>query len=516
MDQLRTELGRVTTSSSRIVLGLGFLSISSILYLTWTIVYNLYFHPLAKFPGPKINAISDLPGVIWVLRGRLPMETRKLHEKYGSVVRLSPNELAFNTVEAWNDIYGHRNGRQDLNKDPIHVGAVDPLPGVQTISMADHANHARQRKALSHGFSKKALWEQEDIVQGFVDKLMKNFHGFAERKEVFDIVKWYNFITFDVIGDLSFGESFGCLDRGDFHFWISVIFDAVKAGAIEQATRRFATAGSTTQILMTRLIPSALRKQRADHLAYSREKVMRRLNDTKNQRKDFIYYILKQAEVYDLSQDEVIVNAALFIVAGSETTASSLASLTNNLLRYPEVYAKLKAEIREAFSSEKEIKLARVNELPYLSACIEEGLRIFPPAPIGFLRSIQPGGDVIDGQHIPGGTAVSVSSWCAHHCPDNFVEPDSFIPERWLGSEKFADEKKLAFRPFSLGPRGCIGKDLSYLEMRLVLARTIWNFDLVNADSAVEWDAEGDMKHMKAFSTWQKPHLNVVATKVKR
>lgn len=203
------------------------------------------------------------------------MKTRKIHEKYGPVIRLSPNELAFTSAAAWQDIYGHRNGRQDLNKDPIHVGSVDPMPGVSTISMADHPNHARQRKALSHGFSKKALWEQEGIVQEFVDKLMTRFQEFAKRGETFDIVKWYNFITFDVIGDLSFGESFGCLERGDFHFWITLIFDAVKAGAIQQATRRLATAGSTTQAWLMKFIPSELSKRRADHLSYSREKVMR-------------------------------------------------------------------------------------------------------------------------------------------------------------------------------------------------------------------------------------------------
>lgn len=132
-----------------------------------------------------------------------------------------------------------------------------------------------------------------------------------------------------MIGDLSFGESFGCLERGDFRFWITFIFDAVKAGAIQQATRRVATAGSTTQAWLMRFIPSELSKRRVDHLSYSREKVMRfvelidsgnrtllilfrRLRDTKSERKDFMYYILKQGETYDLSQDEVIVNAALF------------------------------------------------------------------------------------------------------------------------------------------------------------------------------------------------------------
>lgn len=57
---------------------------------------------------------------------------------------------------------------------------------------------------------------------------------------------------------------------------------------------------------------------------------------------------------------------------------------------------------------------------------------------------------------------------------------------------------------------------LSYVEMRLVLSRMIWNFDLVNADSASAWDPEDDMKHMKAFSTWQKPDLKVIAIKVQR
>ena len=115
------------------------------------------------------------------------METRKLHDKYGSVVRLSPNELAFNSPQAWQDIYGHRAGRLDLEKDPIHVGAVDPVPGVSTISMADRDNHARQRKALSYGFSKKALWEQEEIVQSFITLFINRVHEFAQVGEAFDI-----------------------------------------------------------------------------------------------------------------------------------------------------------------------------------------------------------------------------------------------------------------------------------------------------------------------------------------
>ena len=220
----------------------------------------------------------------------------------------------------------------------------------------------------------------------------------------------------------------------------------------------------------------------------------RRLGDSKSDRKDFIYYILKQGEHYDLSQDEVIVNAALFMcefsmplvclclisdsVAGSETTASALSALTNFLLRHPHCYTKLKNEVRSKFNSEEEITLSAMEDLPYMNACLEETMRMFPPAPIGFLRTIQEQGDVIDGHKLPGGvsneicstyghvrkaniweTAVSVSTWCASHSSDNFKDPDNFVPERWLGDPQYHSDKKLASRPFSLGPRGCIGKE---------------------------------------------------------
>src|ERR1700712_224616 len=96
-----------------------------------------------------------------------------------------------------------------------------------------------------------------------------------------------------------------------------------------------------------------------------------------------------------------------YSVARSETTASSLVSLANNWLRNPETYAKVKHEIRSVFKTEKEINLERcMNELPYLTACIEENLRVFPPAPIGFLRSVNKGGDIIDGHAIPGGVSA--------------------------------------------------------------------------------------------------------------
>jgi cytochrome P450 len=331
------------------------------------------------------------------------MHTKTVHDKYGTVIRLSPNELSFNTPKAWEDIYGLRPGRPNLSKDPIHVGSVDPVPGVSTISMADNETHARQRRALSHGFSQQALWGQEEIVQSFVTKLINHIESFAQEEKSFNIVDWFNFMTFDVIGDLAFGESFGCLEKGDFHFWITLIFRAVQAGAVETATRRVATPGSPLQQYLMKWIPNEMRKQRKDHLAYSREKVLKRLADTKSDRKDFLYYIVRQSKKIELSQEEIVVNGALFIVAGSETTAMTLSATVNFMMAHPAKFVKLKKEIRSTFTREEDITVDRATGLQYLNACIEETLRLLPPAPIGFLRSVPLGGDTIDGQCLPGG-----------------------------------------------------------------------------------------------------------------
>ncbi|EME77267.1 uncharacterized protein MYCFIDRAFT_191444 [Pseudocercospora fijiensis CIRAD86] len=467
------------------------------------IVYNLYFHPLAKFPGPRLNAASSLPGIFALLKGRLPLENKKLHEKYGSVVRVSPNELCFNSVQAWEDIYGHRPGHTNMHKDPIHVGSVEAVQGVSTLTMSDDENHARQRRALAHSFSQKALLEQEYIVKRYVDQLIVNMKRMADDDEAFNLVNWLNFTTFDIIGDLAFGEPFGCLDLGRFHEWVALIYETVKAGAIEQATRRFAAAGSLTQRILFNMIPARVRGYRSEHLRRSRAKCLQRLENGNSQHKDFIWYILKQREKHDLKQDEIIVNSALFIVAGSETTANLLSGLFARLIWNPDKYQKLVDEIRSSFKSEDEIVYEKLSKLAYLNACIEEGLRIHPPVPTGLLRTVPKEGDTIDGQWIPGGTSVAVSSWAASHNPVNFRDCDSFIPERWLDKAYDTDYKKAA-QPFSLGPRGCIGRHLSYMEMRLILGRLLWNFDVVSTDGAWQWNPEGEMKNMRAFMTWEK------------
>src|ERR1700753_1497845 len=248
-------------------------------YVVAEVVYRLYFHPLAKFPGPKLNAISPIPSIISLLKGRIPLETKQMHDKYGPVVRVTPTELSFNGAQAWEDIYGHRQGLTNMHKDPVHVGSVDPIPGVTTLTMADDANHSRQRRALAYPFSQKALMEQEYIVQGYVDMFIEKLGAKSDKESMVNLVDYLNYTTFDIIGDLAFGEPFGCLEDEMFHDWVSLIFETIKVGALEQATRRFADAGGPVHTFLLNRIPKSLRALRRSHLLRSREKVLRRLEN---------------------------------------------------------------------------------------------------------------------------------------------------------------------------------------------------------------------------------------------
>lgn len=224
---------------------------------------------------------------------------------------------------------------------------------------------------------------------------------------------------------------------------------------------------------------------------------------------------MKQQDKGDLNKNEVIVNGALFIIAGTETTAGFLTGLFNLLTR-PEnkhILDRLTQEIRANFKTDADLNFQDLAALPYFSAVIDEGLRMFPSAPIGFTRSVPSGGDTVAGEYLPGGTTVSVCMWAATKSERNFKDPYVFRPERWLERDN-ATDKLGASNAFSLGPRGCIGKHLSYMEMRLIVGKLLWHHDVSMPDLEVNavWDPKGDYEKMRVYTNWIKPGLKLKLT----
>ncbi|KAK5704611.1 hypothetical protein LTR17_021741 [Elasticomyces elasticus] len=150
-------------------------------------------------PGPKLNALTRIPYVRHLLAGTTVTNVSQLHEKYGDLVRISPDKVSFISGEiAWQNIYGFRTGKlkghSNMQKDPAWY--PKPGNGVPSILIANDENHTRGRRTLSHAFSEKALAEQEMLLQNYVNQLVDRLKEVTfKSKETIDIVQWYNWTT---------------------------------------------------------------------------------------------------------------------------------------------------------------------------------------------------------------------------------------------------------------------------------------------------------------------------------
>lgn len=361
-------------------------------YIAFNVIYNIFFHPLRHFPGPFWWRASRIPFCLQLLQGTFSFRILTLHEKYGDVVRIAPNELSFSNPRAWKDIHGHRSqGEPEFEK---WQRFYRPIPSMPTdVVNAGRDEHTALRRQLAHGFSDRNMRGQEPIIKKYIDVLIKRLHERGENgAKPVDLASWYNFTTFDVIGDLSFGEPFGCLDNSDYHPWVKAIFQMGRVGVFLLTASHY----PLVKRALLAMVPEKAKREREGHLAFTKAKLQRRL-DLNTARPDLIEGLLKK----DLSLDKLEANASILIIGGSETTATLLSGVTFFLMTHPEQLKKLTLEIRSTFESEDAINFQSVNSLPYLLACLDEALRLYPPVPNGLPRVVPVGGAAVAGHFVP-------------------------------------------------------------------------------------------------------------------
>ncbi|KAI1372287.1 cytochrome P450 [Hypoxylon crocopeplum] len=457
------------------------------------VFYNLFLHPLRNFPGPIAARATVLWSARKTLSGDLPQTIKKLHDKYGPVVRIAPDELSFIESQAWKDIYGHH-GSYEMAKYPKFyrpLGRHAP----DTIISAEREEHSMLRRQLAHGFSERSMREQEPMIGEYVDLLMRRLEEHSDNgRTALDMRSWMNFTTFDVIGNLGFGSDFGCLEESHTHPWVGAITTNMRDNAVMRVIMQY-----FQPTFVYALSRSGILKGRKRHVGYARDMIRKRMA-LEAERPDFIEGLLKKKDT--LTEEQITLNAAVLIIAGSETTATLLSGAFFLLGSHPDVLAKLTDEVRHSFTSEDQITLTSVNSLNYMLACLNESLRQYPPVATGLPRVVPKGGHTIAGRFVPEDTAVAVWQWAANYSEKNFTDPDEFHPERFLGDERFAKDNLSAMQPFSVGPRNCIGRNLAYAEMRLILARILYKFDIELAPEARDW-----IKTQKTYTLWDKPAL---------
>ncbi|KAF2430043.1 benzoate 4-monooxygenase cytochrome-like protein P450 [Tothia fuscella] len=478
---------------------LAFAMGSLLLYVALVILYRLTIHPLAKYPGPFLAKITDVYMAYHAWKGDRHLEFWRGHEKYGSFVRLGPNLLSVNTNTALKTIYGFK---ANVRKSDFYTAFPANKNTFNVHSSIDKAAHARKRRVLSHAFSDAAMKSMEKFV---VDKI-RIFCGVLGKESKDHVIKFAgqgqekgegkgwsepknmallsDYLAFDVMGELAFGKSFDMIESSRNRF---------ASQLVGMAAHRHLICGTHLTIHNYHLDKIFFRKiaaSRAQYMAYSRSQVMERTKlGLDVDRKDFFYYLLhaKDPETgKGFSKDELWGESNLLIIAGSDTTSTALASAFFYLVHNSHVLETLIKEIRETFEDVEEIVHgAKLSSCHFLKACIDEAMRMSPPVGGGLPRRVLPGGITIDGHDIPANVDVCVPHYTLHHNPSYYPDPFTYDSNRWL-EEKTpkhqVDVAHSAFCPFSVGPRGCIGKGLAYVELTTTLARVLYLYDMKLAE----------------------------------
>lgn len=474
-----------------------------------------------------IAGFTDL-GFMWeAAQGFRSKKLYKLH-KTNPVVRIGPNSLSYGDVAAikvhfapplgastelsngQQDIYGHGT---PCTKDLFYKA----LSGTH-FHLADvisKPEHARKRKVLSSAYAVKNLenWEHkvadktERFIRGCDAACTSPLDPKLKRPDpkdlTFDYRAWTNFFTLDAIADIGLSERLGFLDQGH---------DLVRAetmdGRVHYVNYRaclHATARAQSQLVWSYSWYKFLEKWSKVFSPYYRS--LWRLNEgwngivlarakTRLERyvageklDDFFQALMenKSGNPNNLEWGEIVAEVSIMLNAGSDTTAIAMNNVMFWLLKNPQCLARLREEVDAVLDPDEVVApYDKVKHLPYLRACLDESMRITPPTTFGLPRRTPKEGAYILGEFVPGETSVSISAYVAHRDPIVFPNPESYIPDRWLGEK--GKQLQPYFISFSAGARGCIGRNISYLEQTVLLASVVHRYEF--ALPFPEWEPE--------------------------
>ncbi|KAI1413499.1 cytochrome P450 [Hypoxylon sp. FL1857] len=469
--------------------------------------YQLLLHPLRSYPGPLLAKLTNCYTGFFAIKRDLHIEIWRNHQRYGPVVRIGPDRLVFSSATALRDIYQN----ERVTKPPTYL-STQTKPGAYSIWNAlDRDLHRRKRKLVGRATTDASMRGFEPSMVEQVDIFIRQL-GRLRHKPI-DMKTRCSYLSFDIIGLLSFGYSLHLQTKEDNQF------------LVEQLARNNHRMNVYMQIpiiprrklhvFINRLFP-----QEREKTARLIETMIRsRMAEDVNAKRDLYSFVAEAVNAKDdegLRIGDLWYEAFFFIIAGGDTSATALSATLFYLSRNLKCYARLAAEVRTTFQSGDEICGSKLAGCQYLRACIDESLRMSPPSPGTLWRQLAPeeeGGKpfVVDGHIIPNGTKVGVNTYSLHHNEEYFHDPFTYNPDRWLiGDSKDggASRKAMydAFAAFSIGPRGCAGKPTAYLELSLALAKILWYFDFETAPGKLGDIGLGQNGEFRLFDIFTSTH----------
>ncbi|KAI5364767.1 Putative cytochrome P450 [Septoria linicola] len=428
----------------------------------WILDYFRDPKGLRRYPGMTwISGITNAPYMLLSYNGFRSKFMLDLHRKTGnSIIRTGPSSLHFSDMRAIKDIYSHSS---KCTKDDQY--AVQAGSHVHLADVVDKPEHARKRKVLSSAYALKNLEDWEFKVADKVERLITQFDkrcSDGSQDVVVDYRPWTNYFTIDAVADIG-------LTHLDFRECLY---------ANSRATSVFCYSYDWYKRLtkLSKLSPyfKHLWKLNDDWDGIPRYLAAERLKRYQAGEKgdDFFQALMedRNGDPHNLEWGDIVAEVTIMMNAGSMTTAISMANVMYQLLKNPEKMAKLRQEIDETLDDDEEVApYEKVKFLPYL--------RALPPDGCAFV---------------------------AHRDETTFPDPETYNPERWLGEA--GKDLGPYFIAFSAGARGCISRNIAYLEQTVLLASMLHRYDFELADPKFE----------VGRYEWQNLHLTELPVKIRR
>jgi cytochrome P450 len=352
-----------------------------LLYLTLGSIYRLYFHPLARFPGPKLAGATYLYEFYYDLyphKLRYLWKIEQLHRIYGPIVRINPAHLHINDPDFLDDIYA--SGKHKRNRDAWFYRSERNGPlGWSLFQTVDHDVHRMRRAALSPFFSKRNIQALEGLILGKVDELAERFAIARQDGEIVPLLHAAGALTMDIISVYAYGKDVQKLQRSD---WAGEELEAYsKLSQLGPFGRHFAWISKMVLVMLPmhmveRISPAAalIPRNRAFFRDLIKDALLPRERSTEKGVQRTIFQDIIQSNLPPNEKDPARLSAEanLLQIAGTETTARTLAVLMFHLIDNPAVLNRLRTEIgSRILSPGSSLHLAELEAIPYFVSLVD-------------------------------------------------------------------------------------------------------------------------------------------------
>ncbi|KAF3402712.1 Trichodiene oxygenase [Talaromyces pinophilus] len=454
-----------------------------ILSLILTAIYNIWFHPLAKFPGPKIAVIGPWYEAYYdiIKDGRYLWQIEKMHEKYGPIVRVNAHELHIKDVTYYSEVYS--GSTRKVNKDAGSTGAF----GVPTATAAtvDHDLHRARRGYITKYFAKRNMSTLEPIVQERLDRLCGRIDERLKTGQPLNLDACFSALTADVITRRFYGNDFNYLGSPDFRFVIRnafMGFTQMYHLAIFMPLAVNILKSMPLSVIRLIAPPVAELQQLKEDIAENGYRKFHAGKWDAEEKKSVIVSSLNDESIppAERTVDRLVDEGTVILLAGTDTSSRSLAITMFYLLNNPHCLARMRHELETSLPLNKGhvYPLAQLEKLPYLTGVIQEGFRLSFGPVSRMPRIATQDALVYNGWTIPPGTAVSMSTMFMHLDKTIYPNPTKFDPERWIRATEQGVNLNKYLTTFSKGSRMCLGMNMAYAEFYMTLARIVLTYDM--------------------------------------